>query len=203
MDNSTSITKRIRFTKETMLAQALLIINREGYENVTVEQICEELGVTKGSFYHHFKSKSDLIFQRYKLLEGQISDYYNQRINLSAVDQLKAIFDWYIDYFCEENFYEAGMILQFSLEKKWKNFGVSNIFQKKIMTNIIRRGTEEKVFRKGLNPTDVTEFIYFNIYGILVQWISNHEKFDFKTNLNHYYHAYLLPLLGVEKTLAE
>lgn len=194
-----STNKRIRFTKETMLEQAILIINRKGYENVTVEQICEELGVTKGSFYHHFKSKNDLIFQRYKLLEGQISDYYNKRINLPAKEQLKAMFDWYIDYFSNKNFYEVGIILQFSMDKKWKNFGVANIFQKKIMTNIIRRGLEEKVFRKGLDPTDVTEFIYFNIYGILVQWISSPEKVDIELNLNHYYQVYLLPILGFKK----
>lgn len=191
--------KQHRYTKESMLEQVLVVIKEKGYDHITVDEICEELGVTKGSFYHHFKSKSDLIFQRYKLLEGQISDYYNQRINLPAVEQLRAMFNWYIEYFSEENINESRVVTRFNLDQEWKNFGITNTFQKKIMANIIRRGVEEKVFRKKLDPLDITEFIFFNIYGILIQWLANPEKFEFDKNLNHFYYAYLLPLLGIEE----
>jgi AcrR family transcriptional regulator len=191
--------KRSRYTKESLLEAAIQITNEKGYDNVTVDQLCEELGVTKGSFYHHFKSKTDLIFQRYKLLEGQISDYYNQRIYLPPDQQLRAMFDWYNRYFCDENVNEARMIVQFSIEKKWKNFGINNTFQKRVMTNIIRRGVEENLFCKNLDPVDTTEFIFINFYGILVQWISTPDKFKFDKNFDHFYYNYLLPLLGVKQ----
>lgn len=32
-----------------------------GYADTTVDDICRAAGVTKGSFFHHFKSKSDLV----------------------------------------------------------------------------------------------------------------------------------------------
>ncbi|PKM61829.1 MAG: hypothetical protein CVU99_01955 [Firmicutes bacterium HGW-Firmicutes-4] len=192
MDNNN---KQNRYTKETMMEAAIQITNEKGYDNVTVDQICEELGVTKGSFYHHFKSKSDLIFQRYKLFEGQYSDYYNKRIHLPAEQQLREMFDLYVTSFDDASFNETQMILQFSIERKWKNFGTNNTFQKDIMTNIIRRGVAEKVFRKELDPVETTEFIFNNYYGALIQWIGNPEKFKFGENFNHFYEAYLIPLL--------
>ena len=36
------------------------LIRTKGYAATTVEEVCEAAGVTKGSFFHHFKGKEDL-----------------------------------------------------------------------------------------------------------------------------------------------
>jgi TetR/AcrR family transcriptional repressor of nem operon len=46
--------------KTKLLDAALHVIRTRGYAATTVETICSEAGVTKGSFFHHFKSKDDL-----------------------------------------------------------------------------------------------------------------------------------------------
>lgn len=43
-----------------LLDAALQVIRAKGYAATTVEDICRQAGVTKGSFFHHFKSKDDL-----------------------------------------------------------------------------------------------------------------------------------------------
>jgi TetR/AcrR family transcriptional repressor of nem operon len=47
-------------SKTKLLNSALHVIRAKGYAATTVEDICSEAGVTKGSFFHHFKSKDDL-----------------------------------------------------------------------------------------------------------------------------------------------
>lgn len=47
-------------SKTRLLDAALHIIRAKGYAATTVDDICREAGVTKGSFFHHFKSKDDL-----------------------------------------------------------------------------------------------------------------------------------------------
>jgi TetR/AcrR family transcriptional regulator, transcriptional repressor for nem operon len=47
-------------SKTQLLNAALQVIRAKGYAGTTVEDICEEAGVTKGSFFHHFKSKDEL-----------------------------------------------------------------------------------------------------------------------------------------------
>jgi TetR/AcrR family transcriptional repressor of nem operon len=47
-------------SKTKLLDAALQVIRAKGYAATTVEDICTEAGVTKGSFFHHFKSKDDL-----------------------------------------------------------------------------------------------------------------------------------------------
>jgi TetR/AcrR family transcriptional repressor of nem operon len=43
-----------------MLDAALYVIRARGYTATRVEDICEAAGLTKGSFFHHFKSKEEL-----------------------------------------------------------------------------------------------------------------------------------------------
>ncbi|GAB4303347.1 MAG: TetR/AcrR family transcriptional regulator [Methylophaga sp.] len=47
-------------TKEKLLETALALIWQSNYSLVGVNEICKQAGVTKGAFYHHFKSKANL-----------------------------------------------------------------------------------------------------------------------------------------------
>jgi len=46
--------------KTKLLDAALFVIRAKGYSATTVDDICEAAGVTKGAFFHHFKSKEAL-----------------------------------------------------------------------------------------------------------------------------------------------
>jgi TetR/AcrR family transcriptional repressor of nem operon len=46
--------------KEKLLVSARHLMLEKGYVATTVDQICEDASVTKGSFFHYFKSKDDV-----------------------------------------------------------------------------------------------------------------------------------------------
>lgn len=48
-------------TKERIFKAAKTILQKGGYENLSIKNICEQAGVSNGSFYHHFKTKDDLL----------------------------------------------------------------------------------------------------------------------------------------------
>jgi TetR/AcrR family transcriptional regulator, transcriptional repressor for nem operon len=48
-------------SKTKFLNSALHVIRAKGYTAARVEDICEAAGLTKGSFFHHFSSKEDLV----------------------------------------------------------------------------------------------------------------------------------------------
>ncbi len=53
--------KKSKETKEKIFQAAKQILQRSGYESLSIKNICEEAGVSNGSFYHHFKTKDDLL----------------------------------------------------------------------------------------------------------------------------------------------
>ena len=61
-------------TKEKILMTALHLFARDGYEAVSVRTIAEELGMTKGALYRHYKNKRDIfdsIVERMIRIDGE------------------------------------------------------------------------------------------------------------------------------------
>ncbi|SFE53168.1 DNA-binding transcriptional regulator, AcrR family [Paenibacillus catalpae] len=48
-------------TKENMCEVAVSMFKELGFEQVSINMICNQLKVTRGSFYHHFTSKNELL----------------------------------------------------------------------------------------------------------------------------------------------
>jgi len=57
--------REIRFAekKEEIFFKAAEIFAKKGYEKATLEEIAAGLKLTKGSLYHYFKGKEDILFQ--------------------------------------------------------------------------------------------------------------------------------------------
>lgn len=54
-------------TREKILMSALDILSKKSYANASVSEIVENVGLSKGAFYWHFRNKNDLLVQ---LIEG-------------------------------------------------------------------------------------------------------------------------------------
>src|SRR5699024_1831849 len=48
--------------RKKIVHSALLLFEKHGFHGVTVNQIVEDVGTSKGGFYHHFTTKDELLF---------------------------------------------------------------------------------------------------------------------------------------------
>lgn len=56
-----TIERRRRLSREDWIDAALNALVAEGIEGVRIDRMCRDLGVTKGSFYHHFEGRDGLL----------------------------------------------------------------------------------------------------------------------------------------------
>ena len=81
--------------KSEFLNTALGLFMKHGYENTSVNMIIETVGVSKGAFYHYFKTKEDLMDElSRRTAEEAITNLIPlvQDSKLSALDKLNEIF---------------------------------------------------------------------------------------------------------------
>ena len=66
--------KTQRLGPHDWLAGALETLGREGVVGVNVENVARSIGVTKGSFYHHFKNAQEFISRLLEYWETELTD---------------------------------------------------------------------------------------------------------------------------------
>lgn len=73
MENSAETTPR--FSKERWLRAAMEVLARDGQAKLRIDDIAASLGVTKGSFYHHFKNRDDFVENILAFWAESFTDY--------------------------------------------------------------------------------------------------------------------------------
>ena len=138
-NNLTRSTKS-KDNKKKIINSALSLIKEKGFDNVSVEEITSNAGVSKGAFYIHFKSKEDLILQR-------INYYYDEyKLDDTHSKKEKIIFfiTKSIDYIIESGLKMAQKWFSFSV--LGNSFGDAKLnYDLDYITSIVGKKEAEKI----------------------------------------------------------
>jgi TetR/AcrR family transcriptional regulator, transcriptional repressor for nem operon len=84
-------------SKRKLLDAAFDLIRTKGYSATRVEDICAAAGVTKGSFFYHFKSKEDLALEAAAYWSAVTSDLFREAPYHAPPDPLDRLLA-YVDF---------------------------------------------------------------------------------------------------------
>lgn len=146
--------------KTRILNSSLQLFQEYGYHGVTVDQIVEHAGASKGGFYHNFQSKDQLLYEihdvfiSYVIKKAEESYHENQTpiARLCAIlHTFIKVFDVYKPYVTV--FYEESAYLQ----EKYKSIIKEKRDRYRLFIElVIQEGQETGDFRSELPATIIT-----------------------------------------------
>lgn len=140
-------------TRDIIIEKAYYFFSMKGYKSTSIKDIIESVGVAKGTFYHYFNSKSellDIVVEEILCRETKKIREAIDRFDGNAIEMFKVFFDMQSKWkYAEANVLFEMMKVMYSdenvlflkkiEEKSKKYFGP-------ILAEIIRRGIKEGSF---------------------------------------------------------
>lgn len=170
--------QRSEETRTRILEAAVKQFSINGYNAASVDNICEQAGVSKGAFYHHFKTKHDVFLA---LLDGWLQTF-DQAIEASRGRPMPETFQMMTEYFpyiFESASENLPMFLEFLQqasrdEKVWQASVAPYRRYHKQFASLIKKGIAEGSF-VDVNPDLAARLIVSTAMGLLLQSLLDPE----------------------------
>jgi AcrR family transcriptional regulator len=78
-------------TRESWIRAAIQVLTNSGIDSVRVDTLAKQLSITRGSFYHHFKSRDDLLQGLLEYWRQRATEDVIHRIQISSDDPAEQI----------------------------------------------------------------------------------------------------------------
>ncbi|MEK4023420.1 TetR/AcrR family transcriptional regulator [Sporosarcina sp. FSL W7-1283] len=161
-------------TKRKLFESALSLFKEKGIENVHIEEITNSAGVSKGSFYTHFKSKHDVILEHYQLIDEVYEEKYEElkEAEVSFTEKLQTILLSGF-YFCDDmgfDFLSAVLINQLSSPDDKIFINNENRKLYRIVKLIIEEGIESQEFNNEEDGQFYAEIIVVFYKGLFLEY---------------------------------
>ncbi|MBM9576337.1 TetR/AcrR family transcriptional regulator [Leptospira sp. 201903070] len=153
--------------KEDILQCARKFFFSKGYDSTSVNDIIDELGIAKGTFYHHFNSKEELLVELTTTLSDEITlgllSEVESKHPKNTLDKLKIIhelhFDWVnknpemVFFFLKAIYLPENLSLKAKLEKEMIKRDIL------FLTELIKEGQRDGSFSNTMPAEFLAESI--------------------------------------------
>lgn len=198
--------------RERILAEALFIINKEGYANLSMRKLARRLGVTAKTIYNYYSNKDELylmaLIEGFQDLTEQFREAY--RSSEDPVDKLRAALHAYVHWGLE---HRHSYNIMFSMDTpKYTDYVGTRMEQiadrqNRIALQVVEIATailNEVATRNGCLSTDDVPYrllhLWSTLHGMVSLYISRVtlEVLDFRGAMDRILEDVLRPFTCVE-----
>ena len=166
-------------TRRELVDSALHLFEQEGFDRTTLQQIVSGANLTKGAFYHHFKSKEDLLWQiQNEYLDTQIEAAHAiVEAQSDIVEQLRDLIRLSLSGVSS---YRAHVVIFNQERRRLTGERLASVTEKRNELEAVFRGAVEQGIKAGIFRSDMSgRVISFGILGMCAwafQWFNSGGK---------------------------
>jgi AcrR family transcriptional regulator len=165
-------------TQKKLLETSIDLIIKNGYDNVTVSEICSACNVAKGTFYIYFESKKDIVI---KILTDINHDMLSEKVwndTSSATEQFMEYIEIYMKAISRQGVDFTRVFLTIIIQQNFEDKAVKANLHEEIVCRIISRGIEEGEFRRDISMKTFYKYLRAYIFGIMMDWCAADGKYS-------------------------
>lgn len=175
--------------KEQLMNTAIELWKEKGYDAVSIPMICKSCGVTKGSFYHHYKSKDDVLLSYFKIKEKPMLAEMLTKVVIEPVyiEKVWIFLEYYTKMAMELGPELIMNLIRTDMKQKTNMFPlVTNEEEAKdseyssyhMLLSIFREGQKQGEIRDEIAAEKLIEMLEASFTGLTLYWSAAQNQFD-------------------------
>lgn len=183
MKKLTGRQKQAIATKLRITQIATDLFKKKGFDNVKIQEICDVAKISTGAFYHHFKSKNEIINTGYEQIDLLLKERFESETFNSNIEKIIYLVS------------EGGVLLQdlgwifvcdvyknlLSIDGKY-TFKADRFVTLEIKS-AIELAIESDELHSSISSDSLTETILRISRGVIFDWCLRQGSYDLKTNM--------------------
>ena len=184
MEKMTSRQEQKIRTQQKIIEAANTCFMRKGMAYTLITDICEEAGVSVGTFYHYFNNKNDLIISQFKKFDMGFLDVAHQLIdNPNALDSLIQF-----AHFFSRGASISDKTLTLEYLKARVSLTVEQLFPRNrpyfiILCTVIYNGQVRRQIRADRTPQELADLVMAATRGYNFDWASMNGDYDLMSRM--------------------
>ena len=177
-------------TKNKIYNIAIDLMEKKGFDNITIEEIAKKAGVSIGSFYHYFNSKYDILVEIYKVGDEFFEKIKDSIKGQTALDRIVDFFKYYAILNTSTGIDTAKQLYTANN----KMFIKKGRYMQALLQLLITEGQQQGEIITNSSSEELTEFLFIAARGLVYDWVLHEGSYDLEDSMSIYIKRFL-PIL--------
>ena len=174
-------------TEEAILRSALTLMRQQGYDKVSVRDICNHAGITTGAFYHHFPSKEALLVSGVGALDYYVQQALADHEDEPPIDRLRFILTAYADFMERESGELTGqyyLIRLSNVSDPKRSFRLDpDRYIERVMVTCFDEAKARGEYKSRRSSQWAAAFCYRHFRGLVLDWILSGYSYSLRERM--------------------
>jgi TetR/AcrR family fatty acid metabolism transcriptional regulator len=175
--------KHAMMTRQAIYNAGISLISKKGYYRVTIDDICIKAGVSRGTFYSHFKSKDAIVLEQFLKLDAYYTDTVAREMQSkrTAEQKLMAFTRGVTAYLLQMGV--SGIKVAYQSQIGAERGESSQVASEErslytLITAAIVLGQKKGEIRNDMTADEVTRTVIRTMRGVIFDWCLTNGSFD-------------------------
>ncbi len=173
-------------TRKKIFNSTMDLIEKKGFENITIQDIIEFTGVSVGTFYHYYKTKEDVFFELYRKADEYFEEVVTPLLYTEEISSGERVLLFFRNY-AEYNMKNGIEYVTQLYNTKNKFFISRDRYMLDLLNQIVIEGQNSGEFRSDIDSEDIIDDLFIVSRGIIFDWCLHNGSYE----LCHKMHTHL------------
>lgn len=177
-------------TQDKIFKSAIDLMEKKGFDNMTISDIIKHADVSVGTFYHYFKSKEDVFFELYRNADQYFKEIALLDIEISSASSAEKTVLFFIHY-AKFNINNGLENVSQLYSTKNKLFIGKDRYMIQLLKQLIENGQQNSELRTDISSDAIVDQLFITGRGVVFDWCLHDGKYDLEQKMRTIFENYI------------